>query len=129
MHASGEIVATAIICVLGPAPVADAESLADWLRGEPALAGRVRLSGAAPAEGHLGAPLDTVSVLLGAGGPLTVLASCLRAWITQPRRSDVKLTVRHEQGPAVEIDARRVGREDVAEILRQALEERPERDG
>ncbi|MEU9153889.1 hypothetical protein AB0D59_25855 [Streptomyces sp. NPDC048417] len=121
--------ATAIICVLSPAPVADAESLTDWLSGEPALAGKVRLTGGAPAEGRLGGPLDTVSVLLGAGGPLTVLASCLRAWLTQPRRSDVKLSVKHEHGPAVEIDAKRVSREDIEEILRQALEERPEQDG
>ncbi|MER5528342.1 hypothetical protein ABT075_27770 [Streptomyces sp. NPDC002677] len=121
--------ATAIISVLSPAPVTDAESLTDWLSGEPALAGKVRLTGGAPAEGRLGVPLDTVSVLLGAGGPLTVLASCLRAWITQPRRSDVKLSVRHEHGPAVEIDAKRVSREDVEQLLRQALEERPEQGG
>ncbi|MFG3293683.1 hypothetical protein ACGF3G_33410 [Streptomyces sp. NPDC048179] len=114
---------TAFISVLSAAPVADAESLTDWLRGEPALAGRVRPVGGAPAEGRLGIPLDTVSVLLGAGGPLTVLASCLRAWITQPRRSDVKLTVGRENGPTVEIDARRVSREDVERLLRQALDQ------
>ncbi|MFJ9709184.1 hypothetical protein [Streptomyces sp. NPDC101234] len=114
--------ATAFICVLSPDPVMDAESLTDWLRGEPELSGRVRLTGGAPAAGQLGVPLDTVSVLLGAGGPLTVLASCLRAWITQPRRSDVKLSVSRENGPAIEIDAKRVSREDMAELLRQALD-------
>ncbi|MEU2775390.1 hypothetical protein ABZ646_21220 [Streptomyces sp. NPDC007162] len=114
--------ATALISVLSPDPVPDAESLTDWLRGEPALAGRVRLTGGAPAEGHMGVPLDTVSVLLGAGGPLTVLASCLRAWIGQPRRSDVKLSIRREGGPAIEIDARRVDSEELTELLRQALD-------
>ncbi|WP_079178867.1 effector-associated constant component EACC1 [Streptomyces humi] len=115
--------ATAFISVLSPDPVRHAESLTDWLRGEPALTGRVRPVGGAPVEGHLGVPLDTVSVLLGAGGPLTVLASCLRAWITQPRRSDVKLSIRREHGPAIEIDARRVDGEDLARLLRQALDE------
>lgn len=119
---------TAFISVLSAAPVADAESLTDWLRGEPALAARVRPAGGAPVEGRLGVPLDTVSVLLGAGGPLTVLASCLRAWITQPRRSDVKLTVSRENGPSVEIDARRVSREDVEQLLRQALDQQDVRE-
>ncbi|MEU6554557.1 hypothetical protein ABZ915_30430 [Streptomyces sp. NPDC046915] len=118
--------ATALISVLSEDPVRDAESLTDWLRGEPALAGKVRLTGAAPAPGQLGATLDTVTVLLGAGGPLTVLASCLRTWIAQPRRGDVRLKVELDGGRVVEIDAKRVDAEDVAQLLRQAREEGPE---
>ncbi|MEU6280490.1 hypothetical protein [Streptomyces sp. NPDC047028] len=118
--------ATALISVLSKDPVSDAESLTDWLRGDAGLAGRVRLTGSEPVDGHLGTALDTVTVLLGAGGPLTVLASCLRAWITQPRRSDVRLEIRREGGPTVEIDAKRVAAEDVAELLREALAEAPE---
>ncbi|MET8446666.1 hypothetical protein [Streptomyces sp. NPDC005209] len=120
---------TALISVLSEDPVADAESLTDWLRGEPALAGKVRRTGAPPRPGQLGTALDTVTVLLGAGGPLTVLASCLRAWIAQPRRSDVRLTVRREDGSGVEIDAKRVDGEDLEQLLRRALEEGSGRDG
>ncbi|MFE9446825.1 hypothetical protein [Streptomyces sp. NPDC006739] len=120
---------TALISVLSEEPVADAESLTDWLRGEPSLAGKVRLTGGPPAPGHLGGALDTVTVLLGAGGPLTVLASCLRAWLTQPRRSDVRLEIRRADGSGVEIDAKRVRGDDLTGLLRRALEEeRPEQD-
>ncbi|MFF4491938.1 hypothetical protein ACFY0F_36695 [Streptomyces sp. NPDC001544] len=120
--------ATALISVRSEDPVRDAESLTDWLRGEPALAGKVRLTGGAPRPGQLGTALDTVTVLLGAGGPLTVLASCLRAWITQPRRSDVRLKVELDGGRVVEIDAKRVDAEDVERLLRQAREEGPDQD-
>ncbi|MFE0515915.1 hypothetical protein [Streptomyces sp. NPDC058964] len=119
---------TARISVLSRDPVADAESLTDWLRGEPALTGRVRLDGGAPGPGQLGTALDTVTVLLGAGGPLTVLASCLRAWITQPRRTDIRLEVRRENGSGVEIDAKRVRSEDLEALLRRLLEEGPDQD-
>ncbi|MEU5597167.1 hypothetical protein [Streptomyces sp. NPDC020298] len=119
---------TALISVRSEDPVRDAESLTDWLRGEPALAGKVRLTGSAPRPGQLGTALDTVTVLLGAGGPLTVLASCLRTWITQPRRSDVRLKVELDGGRVVEIDAKRVGAEDVERLLRQAREEEPDQD-
>ncbi|MFF4399296.1 hypothetical protein [Streptomyces sp. NPDC001480] len=118
--------ATALISVLSQDPVKDAESLTDWLRGEPELAGKVRPTGSAPEPGQLGGALDTVTVLLGAGGPLTVLASCLRTWIAQPRRSDVRLKVELDGGRVVEIDAKRVDTEDVAQLLRQAREEGPE---
>lgn len=115
--------ATVRVHVHSKDPVTDTESLTDWLRGEPALAGQVRPSGARPEPGQLGSAIDTVTVLLGAGGPLTVLASCLRAWITQPRRSDVRLEIRREDGSGVEIDAKRVRGEDLESLLRRALEE------
>ncbi|MFF4563093.1 hypothetical protein [Streptomyces sp. NPDC001435] len=120
--------ATARISVLSRDPIADAESLTDWLRGEPALAGKVRLDGPGPEPGQLGTALDTVTVLLGAGGPLTVLASCLRAWITQPRRSDVRLEVRRADGSGVEIDAKRVRGEDLEGLLRRILDDGPDQD-
>jgi hypothetical protein len=125
---AGGAVATARISVLSRDPIADAESLTDWLRGEPALAGKVRLDGARPEPGQLGTALDTVTVLLGAGGPLTVLASCLRAWITQPRRSDVRLEVRRADGSGVEIDAKRVRGEDLEGLLRRILDDGPDQD-
>lgn len=119
---------TVRISVLSEDPVIDAESLTDWLRGEPALAGKVRLDGTAPRPGELGGALDTVTVLLGAGGPLTVLASCLRAWIAQPRRSDVRLELKRPDGTSVELDAKRVAGEELEPLLRRALDEQPGQD-
>ncbi|MEV6979041.1 hypothetical protein [Kitasatospora sp. NPDC093806] len=100
---------------------AEAESLADWLRGEPGLVG-VRLKGKAPGPGEMGSVLDTVTVALGAGGGLSVLASSLRTWFAQPRRSDVRLKVRRPGGATVEVDAKRVRAGELEALLREALE-------
>ncbi|MER7707766.1 hypothetical protein ABTX81_33340 [Kitasatospora sp. NPDC097605] len=100
--------------------VAEAESLTDWLRGEPGLRG-VALTGRRPGPGEMGAVLDTVSVAVGAGGGLSVLAASLRTWFAQPRRSDVRLKIRRPGGVTVELDARRVRAGDLETILRAAL--------
>ncbi|KJY28680.1 hypothetical protein [Streptomyces sp. NRRL S-495] len=105
----------------GPGTVAEAESLTDWLRGEPGLT-RVTLTGRPPGPGEMGSVLDTVTVALGAGGALQVLASSLRTWFAQPRRSDVRVKIRRTDGGTVEIDAKRVRAGDLEAILRTALE-------
>ncbi len=110
------------ISVTGGETVAEAESLTDWLRGERGLAA-VGLTGNAPEPGAMGTVLDTVSVALGAGGGLSVLASSLRTWFAQPRRSDVRLKIRRPGGATVEVDAKRVRAGDLEAILRAALEE------
>ncbi|MFF8775374.1 hypothetical protein [Kitasatospora sp. NPDC015120] len=110
------------ISVTGGETVAEAESLTDWLRGEPGLRGVV-LTGRAPRPGEMGAVLDTVSVALGAGGGLSVLASSLRAWFAQPRRSDVRLRIRRPGGATVELDAKRVHAGELEALLRTALAE------
>lgn len=114
--------AAAHLSVLSEDPIADAESLADWLRGEPELAGRVRLTGQGPKQGELGSALDTLTVALGAGGTGTALVACLRTWFAQPRRSNVRLKIRREGGATVEIDAKRVKGGDLERLLREALE-------
>lgn len=112
--------------MLSEAPVADTESLAGWLGGEPELAGRVRRTGHTPGPQELGAVLDTLTVALGTGGTVTALVTSLRTWLAHPRRSDVRLKVRREGGATVEIDAKRVKRADVEKLLHQALQEQPE---
>ena len=97
------------------------ESLSDWLRGEPELAGRLRVAGPAPGEGELGALADVLVVAVGSGGALSVLAASLKAWLAQPRRSDVRIRVQHDGGETVEIDANRVGGKHVDALIRQAL--------
>lgn len=108
--------------------LADLESLDNWLRGEPELAGRVRLAGPAPRPGQLGALSETLLVAVGSDGAITVvgaaLAAALKAWLSQPRRSDVHIKVHRLDGTTVEIDARRVqaGAIDVAATVGQLLD-------
>ncbi|MEV0188039.1 hypothetical protein AB0I39_05825 [Kitasatospora purpeofusca] len=105
----------------GSGTAAEAESLTDWLRGEPGLT-RVTLTGRAPAPGEMGSVLDAVTVAIGAGGALSVLASSLRVWFAQPRRSDVRLKIRRADGGTLELDAKRVRAADLEDLLRSALE-------
>jgi Effector Associated Constant Component 1 len=109
-----------ISCVGGDR-AADIESLSDWLRGEPELAGRLHVAGPVPGEGELGALADVLVVAVGSGGTLSVLAASLKAWLAQPRRSDIRIRVQHEGGETVEIEADRVDGERVDALIRQAL--------
>ncbi|MGI8335855.1 effector-associated constant component EACC1 [Actinomadura scrupuli] len=110
------------ISLVGGAPGADVESLGDWLRGEPELAGRVRGEGAAPRPGELGAALDVLVVAVGSGGALTVLGKSLSTWLTQPRRSQVRIRVKGEAGRVIEIDADRVDGARIETLLREVLQ-------
>lgn len=107
--------------------VADLESLDDWLRGERELAGRVKLAGPAPRAGELGALTETLVVAVGSGGAITVvgaaLAGALKAWLSQPRRSDVTLKIRRPDGTSVEVNAKRVKADgiDLQATISQAL--------
>ena len=97
------------------------ESLSDWLRGEPELVGSVSLAEPEPRPGELGALGDALVVAVGSGGMLSVLASSLNAWLSQPRKSDVRIRVEREAGDVVEISADRVDGKHVEKLLRQAL--------
>jgi hypothetical protein len=97
------------------------ESLDDWLRREPRLAGRVRLARPVPRGGELGALAEAVVVAIGSGGTVSVLAASLGGWLSQPRRAGVTLKVEGADGTVVEIGGR--VRADQAEaLLRQAIE-------
>ncbi|MGW5714969.1 effector-associated constant component EACC1 [Amycolatopsis sp. NPDC003865] len=92
-------------------------SLADWLRREDQLRGRVSFRPAArPADGEMGGVVDVLSVAFGAGGAGAVLAGTLSTWLAS-RRADLKVTVTARDGAKVELDAHRV--RDVAEVLRE----------
>ncbi|WP_431042117.1 effector-associated constant component EACC1 [Streptomyces sp. P1-3] len=99
-------------------PVTELESLGDWLRGEPELAGRVRRKAARPTPGEMGALPD---LLIVSGAALPVLAGSLRAWLIHRRRSGIAIKVHRADGGTVEIDAKNVSNTSVEEILRQAL--------
>ncbi|MBL1102242.1 effector-associated constant component EACC1 [Streptomyces coffeae] len=109
--------------VVGAQPGAGLESLADWLRGEPRLAGRVRPRSAPPAPGQMGTLGELLVVSVGAGGLLPVLAGAVRAWLNHPRRSEVRIIVHAPDGRHIDIEAKHVSKAAVEEILRQALRE------
>lgn len=108
------------ISIVGGDP-AELESLSDWVRREHELGGRVTYVGARPREGELGALVEALVVAVGSGGAVSVLAASLKAWISLPRRSDVRIKIENTDGRVVEIDAARVSGERVDEIVRQVL--------
>lgn len=97
------------------------ESLNDWLRQEHQLAGRIMWVPRAPQEGELGSLSEALVVAVSSGGTVTVLAASLKAWITLPRHSDVRIKVQGADGRVVEIEADHVSGERVDDLVRQAL--------
>jgi hypothetical protein len=97
------------------------ESLNDWLRREHELAGRVTFAAMRPREGELGALGEALVVAVGSGGTVSVLAASLKAWMSLPRRSDVRIKVQGPDGRLVEIDASRVNEERIDDLIRQVL--------
>jgi hypothetical protein len=108
------------ISVVGGEP-AELESLDGWIRRERELAGRVTFVGATPREGELGALGEALVVAVGSGGAVSVLAASLKAWISLPRRSDVRIRVEGTDGRVVEIDADRVSGGQIDALVRQVL--------
>jgi Effector Associated Constant Component 1 len=102
-------------------PAVGIESLSDWLRGEPGLAGRVHVGGPTPGEGELGALADVLVVAVGSGGTLSVLATSLKAWLARPRGQHVRIRIWRDGGETVEIDADRIDAEQADVLLSQAL--------
>jgi len=98
------------------------ESLYDWLRGEAALAGKVRVTGHSPQEGELGALPEALVIAVGSGGTLSVLAGALKAWISLPRRTNVRIQVHGADGQVVKIDAERINEERIDDLLKRALD-------
>ncbi|MFE9418347.1 hypothetical protein ACFYMX_22305 [Streptomyces griseofuscus] len=96
------------------------ESLDSWLRLDSEFRGRTKLSGT-PAEGDLGTAVELLTVAIGSGGVISVLATSLSAWLQQPKKTDITLKVTRPNGTAVEIDAKRATAQEVAELLNKAL--------
>lgn len=68
--------------------VADgARSLAQWLRSEDALRGRVRLANCATQPSDMGGILDAVTIAIGSGGAATVFVQSLFAWLGQRKNN------------------------------------------
>jgi hypothetical protein len=87
---------------------AEVRSLYDWLRSEQDLHGSV--VGLAPPpvrDGELGAGLDIVTVALGSGGTVSVLAGSLGVWLRN-RGTDLTFEISGPKG-RIFVDAKRVG--------------------
>ncbi|MCK7624472.1 hypothetical protein MUU72_15405 [Streptomyces sp. RS10V-4] len=106
------------LSVTGGDPVEEAAELADWLRHEPELRGLVAFAEAAPGPGELGAVADALVVAVGSGGALTVLGAALRAYLSQPRKADIRIEVRAGDR-SVTVAAERAA--DVEALLRETL--------
>jgi Effector Associated Constant Component 1 len=100
---------------------AEFESLHEWLAQERELAGQVTSAGASPQPGQLGALNEVLIVSAGSGGVLSVLAASLKAWISLPHRSDLRIKVQGADGRVVEIDAKRVSGDRIVTLVQQAL--------
>jgi hypothetical protein len=107
------------LSVAGSDPIAGLQDLASWLSQEPELRGWVKPVTAVPAAGELGAVAEVLVAALGAGGAVSALAASLRGFLSQPRRSDVRIIVEGPDGHRVELEAKRV--DNVEGLVRQAL--------
>ncbi|MFF1711112.1 hypothetical protein [Streptomyces sp. NPDC058268] len=97
------------------------ESLESWLRLDPSFRRKTKLHDV-PSEGDLGTSVELLTVAIGSGGVISVLATSLSTWIQQPRKSDIILKVARPNGETVEIDAKRATPQEVNELLNRALE-------
>lgn len=104
--------------VAGRDTQAELLSLRDWLAREDDLRGYVAIDQLVVAPGEMGAVVDVLSVAVGAGGAVTVLANSISVWLTQ-RHSDVKIEVTGGDGRSVIVEAQRV--RDAAELVELAL--------
>jgi hypothetical protein len=107
------------VSIAGVDPVEGLPELASWLGSEPELRGRVKPEATAPTPGELGAVVDVLVAAVGGGGAVSVLAGSLRTYLSQPRHSEVRITVEGPDGRRVELDAKRV--HDVEALVRQVL--------
>ncbi|UXY28596.1 effector-associated constant component EACC1 [Streptomyces sp. HUAS TT20] len=82
--------------------------LQEWLCQEADFRGLVMPMPQEPKPGELGSITEVLSVAVGGGGVLSILAASLKTYFTQPRRSDVRIKIRSSDGRSVEIDAKRV---------------------
>jgi hypothetical protein len=100
-------------------PIEGLEELSGWLAHEPELRVLVSIIGGIPSPVELGVAASALEIAVGSGGTITVLAASLKAFLAQPRRSDVRIILRTSGGDDIEIDAKRV--DDVEALVRETL--------
>ncbi|MEV0056170.1 hypothetical protein AB0H34_37500 [Saccharopolyspora shandongensis] len=93
-------------------------SLRDWLSREDELRGRVSVDQPPVPPGQMGAAIDILTVAVGTGGAVTVLARSVSVWLRH-RSSDVKIEITGEDGRRVTVAADRVP--DATALVEQVL--------
>ena len=107
------------LSVEGDDPDEGFAQLANWLSHESELRGLIAPEVVVPGPGELGAMADVLVAAVSSGGAISVLASSLKAFLSQPRRSDVRIVLRTADGRRVEVDAKRIA--DVEALVRETL--------
>lgn len=92
-------------------------ALAEWLQGEDELRGRIRSVRGPIGETELGPVVELLTVMLGAGGAGTALASSLKTWLLT-RRTTAKIIVK-SGGRSVALDIQTV--DEIGPLLEQLL--------
>lgn len=77
--------------------------LSEWLQGEPSLRGRVALATSLSPRGDLGSSSEALTVKVGGTEAVSALSASLRAFMTQPRRRNERITIRGPEGRAITI--------------------------
>ncbi|BCB86582.1 effector-associated constant component EACC1 [Phytohabitans suffuscus] len=95
----------------------DTISLANWLRRERALQGRVRMVRRPTSDTELGNAFELISVAIGAGGLATVLAGSLSTWLQNRTKVRVRIS---RNGQVTEIGADNV--QNATELIQQLME-------
>ncbi len=83
---------------------AELSSLRQWLSSESEFRGRVRIEEAPIQPGHMGGLAEALTVALGSGGALAVLAGSVSVWLQQ-RRSQLTVKIVNPDGSSQEITA------------------------
>lgn len=78
--------------------------LRQWLSDEAEFRGRVRVEQAPLQAGQMGGVVEALTVALGSGGALAVLASSVTVWLQQ-RRSELTVKIVNSDGSSQEITA------------------------
>jgi hypothetical protein len=109
------------ISASGSGQVEDLEALTAWFDEESELRGLIKPASAVPDSGELGALPDVLLAAVGSGGAVSVLAASLKSFLSQPRGAKVRLTLTREDGTRLELDADRLARRSVPELVQQLL--------
>jgi len=93
----------------------DLADVSAWLEREDEFRGRLKYQQAEARDGELGSLTDALSLALGSGGALTVLAASLKTYFAQLRRPTIRISIEDKHGRRVDIDAENV--KHIEEIL------------
>ncbi|NUR57762.1 MAG: hypothetical protein HOV87_03525 [Catenulispora sp.] len=116
-----------VISAQGTDQATDNEDLFQWLRNEPDLRTAVSLSEPQPTAEELGAIAEVAIAAVSGGGTITVLASSLKTFLTQPRGLHIVLKVTRPDSSTVDLDVERVRDmtvHDLAELIKAATSDK-----